>query len=227
MQWTPILGACVVAVATFHFTRPKNEVLLADMIRAVRVATVALVLGLPFALDDPSEETLASSPTRLWVRRSLRIAIATPVILGTWLLIVRSGAWAFDHRSVVSVRSFGGAVDLPGGRFPMSSLSLEFAAVAIGSLALSALGAKQFGDGRGGVAAGPALLALLGASLALPHNFTMFASDARDAIWSHAQNRWAMALGMALVILWHLSRDPGRTRIAGRIRRARRLRLTE
>jgi hypothetical protein len=225
MRWVPLLAAGAAALVVFEITRPKlySHPAMPDVIRAIRIAMFTFALGVPFVLDDPSEETVGSAPTRLWVRRSLRIALAAPLLVAMWLLLARYASYTFEHLPTYS----SGVGDLESDliernseAFPLWGLARQFLTLTIAALAFSALGARLLPERIGSVAAGPALLAIIGATMLLPRSYTMFVGDARHRMWAQAGTRWTIGLIVSIVWLWHMCRDPGRPQLRARIRKA-------
>lgn len=222
MRWPPIVSACAASFAALQIARPKFAVepLMPEMIPPMRIAMLMLALGVPFALDDPAAETLASKPTRLWVGRALRIALVLPLFVAAWLLLLRFGNWALTHTPTWSggEANASAAVPPPGPSLPAWGLSREFATYVVAGLAFSALGARALPERIGSIASGPALLAVVGAATQLPRRLTLFPEDPRLRDWAHAHNRWMIALVVASVLLVQLCRDPGRPRLRARIK---------
>ena len=219
MRWTPLFAACVAGLVAFEIARPKFylEPIMPPMIRAFRLSMLMIALGVPFALDDPSEETVASAPTRLWVRRAVRIALAGPVIAAAWLLLVWYASHTLEH---LPTYSEGPEPPIPAVGLPAWGLGRQFVTIVITALALSALGARLLPERIGSIAAGPALLAIIGATMLLPARLTLFVVDPILRVWTKAQNRWTIALAVATVWLMHTGRDSGRLRLGARTRRA-------
>ena len=157
----------------------------------LRLAAVALAAGAAFVLDDPAAETIAASPTPLLFRNLLRAALALPLVAALWTVLLLYADVA-----------------------PAWALTLELAAMLAATLAIAALAAPLVPDGRGGVAAAPALLVLLGAAaLALPDGLTLFAAGPLDARWGASHERWASVLVAAILAFVYASLDPGRARL--------------
>lgn len=164
-----------------------------DVVFLLRLAAVALCTGAAFALDDPAAVTTASTPTPLLFRRLLRVALMAPLVVAIWALLL---AYAGE-----SVRT---------------ALTLELAAMLAVTLAVAALATPHMADGRGGLAAGPALLALMAvAALAVPGRWTLLAK-AGDPRWAASHVRWGFVLALAVGAVVYASLDPGRHR---RVRR--------
>ena len=153
----------------------------------LRLAAIGICVGAAFILDDAAAATVASAPTPLLVRRALRVGLATAPLAALWALL----SW------------------LAGGAASWA-VSLELAAMLALTLAAAALATRLRGDGRGGVAAGPALLVLLAAAyLLLPSRWGLFPGGPEDPLWTAAHQRWALILlAGVLGVLW-ASRDPG------------------
>ena len=151
----------------------------------LRLAAIALCVGAAFSLDDAAAATVASAPTPLWARRALRLALALVPLAALWTLVW----WLADGAS--------------------GALSLELGAMLALTLAAAALAVPLHGDGRGGVAAGPALLALLAAAyLLLPARLGLFPGGPNDPLWAPAHERRALVLAAGLLGLLLASRDP-------------------
>jgi len=163
----------------------------------LRLAAIVLCVGAAFVLDDAAAATVASAPTPLLVRRAVRVALAVAPLGALWALL-----------SVIADGVASWAV------------SLELAAMLALTLAAAALAARIRGDGRGGVAAGPSLLALLAAAyLLLPSRWGLFPGGPEDPLWTPAHRRWALILlACALGGLWG-SRDPGAASLGARLLR--------
>lgn len=188
-SWAPLAGAGALALAILALGDPG--------VGRLRLAAIALCVGAAFVLDDAAAATVASAPTPLWARRSLRVALALVPLAALWALVW----WLADGASW--------------------ALSLELGAMLALTLAAAALAAQIRGDGRGGVAAGPALLALLAAAyLLLPARFGFFPADPEDPLWGPAHERWALVLLAGLLGLLLASRDPAAASRIPRLHRA-------
>ncbi len=110
----------------------------------LRLAAIGICVGVAFILDDAAAATVASAPTPLLVRRALRVGLATAPLAALWALL----SW------------------LAGGAASWA-MSLELAAMLALTLAAAAVATRLRGAGRGGAAAGPALLVLLSAAYLL------------------------------------------------------------
>ncbi len=110
----------------------------------LRLAAIGICVGAAFILDDAAAATVASAPTPLLVRRALRVGLASAPLAALWALL----SW------------------LAGGAASWA-VSLELAAMLALTLAAAAVATRLRGAGRGGAAAGPALLVLLSAAYLL------------------------------------------------------------
>lgn len=182
----------------------------------VRLAAVALALGAGLVLDDPAAETLAATPTTLAARRALRLLLAVPVLGAAWILVLGLSAQRLPMPAAAATDP-SGAMPAGGvttavvgtGEMPAGGFTLELAGMVAAALAVAALAIRVLGDGRvGGVVAGPALLALLGAALRLPGRWALFAPHPAHPVWAGAQGRWLLALLVATTVLTAASRDP-------------------
>lgn len=161
----------------------------------LRLAAIALCIGAAFVLDDPAAQSLAASPTPLLFRRLLRTTLLLPLVGGLWAIVL----WR-------------------AGESYASALTLELAAMLAVTLAAAAAATARAADGRGGLAAAPALLIMLStALLALPAAWTLFAGGPADPAWDASHVRWALVLAVAVAAFLAASRDPAdpRARPAG------------
>jgi hypothetical protein len=162
---------------------------------ALRVAALLLAVGAAFLLDDPAEESTAHLPTPRWLVRALRVALALPAMALVWAATVRV---ALPPRPDPSP-------------YPVGALTLEAGALVAAGLAIAAAAAALVPEGLGGVAAGPVVLALVGAALLLPERFQPFVGPAHPR-WRDAHEQWALAGAAALALLAWASRDRWRRR---------------
>lgn len=207
LRWSAVIGGCGGGLLIAHLMLPRGEFAsLEGLIRALRVGAFAITLAVPFAFEDAAEETISPAPTPLWARRAARLVVMVPVLTATWgLALLDAGPG--------SARNF---------HIPVGALTLEFAAVVAGALALTAAADRLVPDSPGVLIGGPAMLVVAGGLLLLPAQFRMFVSDPAatllpgdppGTLWNAAHHRWWLALGAAtLVALW-FSRDPGRRTI--------------
>jgi fluoroquinolone transport system permease protein len=181
-QWLPILPAGALALLAIALAARTPD---AGFV-APRLAAVALALGSAFVLDDPATELLACSPTPLWVRRLVRVGVLLPLLGLLWAAVLGRGGLAV---------------------LPVGALTLELAAMVTVTLALSAWAALRSGDGLGGRAGGPGLLALL----PLAWQAHLWAGIPGDPQWAVAHRRWLATLVAAAALLLWASLDPGRS----------------
>jgi hypothetical protein len=154
----------------------------------LELAAIALAVGIAFALDDPAAGSLAACPASLAIRNAVRVACVVPLPAGVWLaLVLRSGA--------------AGAVRLTPVAAGLSSMALAIAATRV-----------RAGE-SGGLAAGPAVLALVSGAGLLPERLSLFPDDGRLADGSFG-GRWGLVLVLSVVTYAAASRDPAARRLA-------------
>lgn len=178
VAWQPVLagGAVAVALAYDGFRSGTEQTL----------AAAALAAGYGFVIDDGAWLTVATSPAPLWWRRAVRIALVLPLVVVMWMIVV-----------IVEVAGGAGA--------PVTAGVLEVVALVVVALAAAAVAARHSGDGLGGAAAGPVLLAMVAISVVLPPRWDLYPVVAHQ--W-----RWVLLLAAALLTLLVASRDPGSRR---------------
>src|SRR5439155_3182122 len=78
VRWQPIVAGAALAGAAGRFESH------------VDVTTLALLvaLGASFVLDDPAAVTLASSPSTLWWRRRVCLAVVLALVALLWLAVI-------------------------------------------------------------------------------------------------------------------------------------------
>ncbi|MBW3663398.1 MAG: hypothetical protein KY469_09895 [Actinobacteria bacterium] len=194
--WT-IVAAGAVGLLTVWLTA-RRGVPAPDLVLPLRIAGVALAAGAAFVLDDAAAVTVASAPTGLPVRRALRVALALTGVAAVWSGLVAYAAVA--------------AVDPSGGPFglPVAGLTLEFVATVTVAWAIAATVAATVEAGSGGVAAGPAVLALAAVAALAPARWVMYPAGPLDPAWTDAHRRWVGVLVVGLLVLVRASRDPAK-----------------
>jgi hypothetical protein len=171
----------------------------------LRMAALLLCLGAVFLLDDPAAVTVASVPSSLRYRRSLRVLLVSPIVAAAW---IGQLVYVFVHTTNLLHRDTEGLL-------PVWGLTLEMVAMMMTGLAIAAVAARWVPEGLGGVAAGPTLLVLLGAAMFLPGRWSLFVGSADDPQWFASHIRWAVVAVLATLLLHYASRDPaaGRPRL--------------
>ncbi len=202
VRWKPILGGAVVGFFILYQSSGAWATGSMPAIIPLRLAALVLCLGAVFLLDDPAAVTVASVPSPLRYRRSLRLLLAAPLIATAW---ASQGAYVFVHATSRLHRDTDGLL-------PIVDLTLEMVAMMMAGLAIAALATRWVSEGLGGVAAGPTLVVLLGAALFLPHRWTLFPGTVEDPQWAAAHVRWAIIVVLATLLLAYSSRDPAARR---------------
>lgn len=136
-----ITAGAVVALALVWVPAAAGAGLgLTEAVTVLRVATVAMVLGLAFVLDDPAAATTATLPTSRHILAAVRIAAAAVFASVVWAAVWLGCRFALAPES----RAF-----LPSGRPVLEGLALLAVALVLAAA------------GRGGLFAAPALVLLL------------------------------------------------------------------
>ena len=199
LPWGQLAGAAAVGMVFLVLLRPKG----ADSgppVGALRMAALLLAAAAGLCLDDRSEPTVAASPTTRMARRAVRLGVGMAPTAAAWAVLV-----------AVAV------VLTPSHSLPVAALTLEAAGMAAVGLAMAALAVPWAPDGLGGVASGPALLALLLGSYVASLRwqvFNMLPVAPEDPAWMGAHVRWAMLLALSLVTVLACSVDPARQRLS-------------
>jgi fluoroquinolone transport system permease protein len=206
IKWSGLLiGATLASAIVWHeridpFGSPP------DMILALRLAAMAVAVGMAFVLDDPSEDTTAPAPVTIMTRRLLRVAFSLPIALGVWLLLLgySNGASYMDDESIPVWPALLEAIAFCGAALAGSALGIRFlsdrlgAPAGIGAVVSAALFVSLFPWGRQPMALFP------GTDL-----------YAREIEWW-----WLITLG-SLVALLRMSAVPGMRLVRLRPRRSR------
>jgi fluoroquinolone transport system permease protein len=184
IRWEPAVAGCVIAALVVVWR--QGEVPAAALLR---VASLIVLLGLAFVLDDPAARLLDAVPTPWRYRFGLRVIVASGIAAG-----------AFAAACGV-VRP-----DLRGG----VGVALE-AATTLGIGLLAAVAALRYwGVAEPGVAAGPVIVGFVVMLNALPSSWAMFSDTGPQ--WAGAHLRWTAMLVVAVVLLVGASSDPARRR---------------
>jgi len=175
----------------------------------LRLAAVLLCLGAAFILDDDAGATVEPAVASLAVRRGLRLLVAAPTLGMAWGAALWTASRLATSTREVAPRSL-----------PAAALTLEIGALLAVTLAAGAVATRSLGHGKGGIAAGPTLLAFVLAMASIGRYWELFPNDAGAPGWTAAHVRWALILAAATVVLAGFSLDPARRwRILGGRRR--------
>jgi hypothetical protein len=201
-RWVALVGGAAAAqgalwAAKSEFSRGEGVPLL-----PLRVAAVLLCLGAAFVLDDEAGATVEPAVVSLMIRRGLRMALAIPLLGLAW----GGTLWVASRLAA----SGGGTVAIKASSLPVGALTLEAAALLAVTLASGAVGTRSLGHGKGGVAAGPTLLAFVVAMVSIQRYWDLFPSAAGGPGWTAAHVRWAIVLFTAGTVLAWFSLDPAR-----------------
>lgn len=215
LNWPALLAGAAIAFVVAALATRDRFLDLAGAVHVLRLAAIPLVVGVAFALDDPTEATMAGLPTPLALRRVVRLALVLPAVALSWF-----GLLLYVSRAPVLVES-AGEMDVLTDLLPVWALTLEAAAMVAVALAVAALSARYSTDGTGGVVAAPTLLGMMAAALFLPARWQLWAavSDG-EVLWRQAHQHWAILLVAATALLAHASRDPWRAALPRLRRRA-------
>lgn len=157
---------------------------LASVPPATKETTMAvlLALGTTGVLDDPAAPLVASSPSPLWWRRGVRVAVAVPLVAVLWWAVsaVATSPWPLTTRAA----------------------AVHLAALAAVGGAAAAL-ALRHGERSGAVVAGPALLGFVVVTAAVPGRWAMLPAEAHEP-------RWALVAVVGLTLAAAASRDQAR-----------------
>jgi len=197
IPWRILVGSTIGAVVLVSFlTRRVPST--AQSIGALRSGVIVIAMGASFLLDDPAERSTDHLPVSRLVRRACTLLMAAPVLAIGWFLAVQA------------------VPGTQGASLPIEALTLEFAGILALTLVAAAALAPYTPEGLGGVAAGPAVLVILGAAFPLSHRIPGFIAEPGDARWNPSHHAWAVALiALVLACAW-LSRDPWRLRLKSR-----------
>jgi fluoroquinolone transport system permease protein len=208
LRWGPLLasgavGGLIVWALTKEEGLTEGGMPIVDVttrIHALRISALLFALGAAFLLDDPARPITDHLPTPLWFHRILRLTLTVPLAAALWVINV----WLARLTD-------------PGLQpLPIGDVTLEAASLVALSVALAAGLARFVPDGTGGVAAGPAILVLVGSALFLPAHLELFPMEAVDPRWHGAHDLWRWVLVGSLGGLAWASLDPGRPRLLRR-----------
>lgn len=218
--WHLAAGATIALLIVWHARRVPYATL-DSIVSAIRLAAIPLVLSAAFLLDDPTEDTLSGTPVPIGVRRALRLVPALVLVAGVWcaLLVIAERAPAIHD--VLARRLAGGDPRVDGWVLPWVALSIEATTLLGLAFAAAGYGLRLSADRSGGMVATATVLgAVVVASLIPPRWSLMLRPEVAEGMWRAAHVRWACLACLALVLLVHASRDPGRPPLTARLRDA-------
>ncbi len=165
----------------------------AEGVGELHLYAAGLLLGVwtGFLIADPAAEITAGLPLPLLERRAVRIAVALPVIWGTW-----------------------GSLSWYAGLGPRTGpLAAAFASQLAVALGLASVGEYVAGRERGGLLAAGGLFAVF---FVVPLGFRLTLSlDPARHSWAHLYGRWIAVAGVAIAVFLAASADPARPRPLG------------
>jgi len=199
VQWLPV--AAIAGVFSWSVATTKSVTTPRDQF--MRMGLLVVAMGMTFVFDDAAAVTAAATPSRLWLRRVLRVGLA----LLPWVALTGILLWAGGQELTVVVQSLGGGepeiVTLPS--IPAQRMALEATGMAALGLAIAALIGRRWDDVPGKFAS-PGLLGLFAASMALPARWQPWADPYGDA-WLRVQPWWWAALALGVLIVAIVSWD--------------------
>jgi hypothetical protein len=211
IRWAALLGGA--AGAQLILWTAKGELSKGGEIHLlpIRIAAVVLCLGAAFILDDDAGATVEPAVASLIVRRGVRLALTVPLV---W------AAWGAALRTAASLAASGARTAPAAPRsVPVFGLTVEAAALLAVTLAAGAVATRALGHGRGGIAAGPTLLAFVLITQGFGRYWPLFLGGSEDPGWAAAHVRWALILAAATLVLAVCSLDPARRSNVHRMRR--------
>ncbi|XVQ11649.1 hypothetical protein ACQP1W_03435 [Spirillospora sp. CA-255316] len=156
----------------------------------LRMAALAVALGMAFVLDDPARHTTDVVPVQRPVRQSLRLALLLPPTAVWWAAVCALAA-----------------AGTQGGGLPIGAATLEAAALIAVAVGVAA-GAVRFTLATSpGLTAAGAVLAVAIASAALPGGLALTVPMGHDR-WEETHRVWAAILTLGLAIWALLAQEP-------------------
>jgi hypothetical protein len=183
--WAPAiaLGLSVIVVAV----RPDGGFTIPAQMTAILMA-----ISVGFALDDPSYEVVAPSPSSLLRRRGWRVLVLVPPTAVTWMTLIY---WLG-----------------PGDSDETWALAAMFAGLLALSLGVAGITGRRSG-GRGGPMVAPIILLVLILSSALPEKWRPMPMGDVPGGWTAIYIRWWSVVVVGVLLLLMSSRDPARRRV--------------
>jgi fluoroquinolone transport system permease protein len=211
IRWAALLGGAAGAQLVLWAAKSELSKGGEASLLPLRVAAVVLCLGAAFILDDDAGATVEPAVASLIVRRGLRLALTVPFVWAAWVAALRTAA----SLAASGVRT----VPAAPRSLPVFGLTVEATALLAVTLAAGAVATRSLGHGRGGVAAGPTLLAFVLVTQSFGRYWPLFLSGSDDPGWAAAHLRWGVILAAAILVLAVCSLDPARRSKVRRMRR--------
>lgn len=181
VRWTVPLAAfgLVVLLLIWRRTDLATE---SGALGVSRVIGVLLVVGVLPLLDDPSTRQVASVPLLFWVREAPRlITMVVLVLVPVWVLALATG-------------------------LPASAVLLETGCILALATGAALLMRRATDQGEPSTVVSVGVLVLPAAMYLLPARFAFYASPGPS--WTDAHVRWAVLLGIGLLLVAYALRDP-------------------
>ena len=158
----------------------------------VQATTILMAISVGFALDDPSYELVAPSPSSLLRRRGWRVLVLVPATAVAWMALVWWQGTSGSGETSVLTATFAGLMGL--------------------SLGVAGVAGRRSG-GRGGPVVAPVILFALILSSALPRRWRPMPMGDVPGGWSALYIRWWSVAVVGVLILLVSSRDPAGRRV--------------
>lgn len=180
--WAPAiaLGLSVIVVAVRRgegFTIPAQA------------TAILMAISVGFALDDPSYELVAPSPSSLLRRRGWRVLVIVPPTAVAWMTLISWLGPSDSEETWALAAMFAGLVGL--------------------SLGVAGAAGRRSG-GRGGPVVAPIVLIAVILSSALPEEWRPMPMGDVPGGWPAIHIRWSSVAVVGVLILLMSSRDPAR-----------------
>jgi hypothetical protein len=192
MHLMPLAGSCALSLLILFLMlrRPVKDP--ARLMEPLSLVAIVLGLGFAFIFDDPARDSIAHAPTSLLLRRTLRFAVSASVVAVVWAGVLLA-SWLRAQQSI-----------------PIGTPTLYLVAALVFVAAVACATGQATREGPGGIAGGPILLLLIGASRVLPARFRFFEAQSNGS-YSVSLRLSVVAALSVLVVVW-ASLDPGRAR---------------
>jgi fluoroquinolone transport system permease protein len=206
IKWPAIVASFVPALGIVWYVSNDQYANVGTAALSLRLAALSLAVAIAFVLDDPTEDLTGPAPVSLLARRVVRVALALPVVILFWIVLVAMANGASFMTQTLSQTTM--LVEL-----------FAFISLAVGG---AAIGGRHLADKLGGPAGAGIVVCVVAVGGLLPWGRSLLAQVPGTAAYTQLRSWWWVAIAAGALAFVMFSATPGwlRTRWPTTVRRS-------